>query len=366
MIGYILILLVILIGGVNAQEIQASPKKKKNFLLVAFGMMICFAVLRNYTVGIDYSNRVEFMERILDYNFSEVWNYVVNIRQSEYLYSLYIWLVSRFIPSPWFLNVIMDVFVLSTFGWFFYRYSKDVTITTLMFAAFVFTASLNITRQYVAAAFFLIALHFLLQKKPAKAAVPILVAFLIHNTAVLLFAIYLIYWIGFSINRKKLFGLLVASVVAFFGFDFVLDWFLARFPQYSYALREWGVGDKSFSFLWLAIYFAIFLMLFFTLPKHRDGVTDEVTGIVSVGYVLYALLAMLVSVVWFVHRVQVYFIFGYCMVIPEIFFNLRMPARSKQALSVAFKVVLALWAFWIFIDDSHGILPYEFIWQRFF
>jgi len=366
LIGYILILLVILFGGIGSQKIQESPKKKKVFLFVVFGIMICFAVLRNYSVGIDYSNRVESMQRIFQFNFSDLRYYMEYVVQDEYLYTFFIWMVSRIFPSPWLVNAVMDIFVLSTFGCFFYRYSKDVTIASLMFAAFAFSAEMNITRQYVAAAFFLIALHFLIQKKPIKALLPLIAATLIHTSAVILFAIYIVYIIGFSVSRKKLFLLLAVAVGGFFAFEFILEWFISVFPQYSYALKGWAVGNESFSGLWLGIYLFLFAVHFVTLPQKNSDASDEVTGIVSVGFVLYALMGVLKSVLWFIHRMQVYFIFGFCMIIPEILFNLRATPRLKQSLSIVFKLGLAIWAILMFIQDGHGILPYKFIWESLF
>lgn len=363
MTGYILILLVILLGGINAEKINTSQKKKKNFIIVVFGLMILFAVLRDYSVGIDYSNRLLSMQQLFSYNFSTLRYYMENVHQEEYLYTVYIWSVSRVIPSPWFLNSVMDVFVLGTFGWFFYRYSKDVTIASLMFAAFVFTATLNVTRQYVAAAFFLIALHLMIQKKPKRAIIPLIAASLVHTSAVLLFAFYAVYWMGFSINRKKLFLFLTVAVVGFFSFDVILDWFVNSFPQYAYAIKGWGVGEGSFSVLWFGIYSILFAVLFFTLPKKQDGISDSVTGAVSISFVLYALFGMLMSVIWFVHRVQVYFIFGYCMIIPIIIHQFPMEEKSKKTVSIIFKVGLLLWAILMFMQDGHGILPYRFIWD---
>lgn len=363
MTGFILILLVIFFGGINAEKFNISPKKKKTFVIVVFGMMMLFAVLRDYSVGIDYSNRLLSMQQVFSLNFTNLRYYMENVRQEEYLYTMYVWSVSRLIPSPWFLNSVMDVFVLSTFGWFFYRYSKDVSIASLMFAAFAFTASLNITRQYVAAAFFLIALHLMIEKKPKRAIIPLIAAALIHTSALILFAFYVVYWMGFSINRKKLFVFLVVAVIAFFSFDVLLDWFVNIFPQYAYAIKGWGVGEGSFSVLWFSIYFILFAALFLTLPKKQDGISDSVTGAVSISFVLYALLGMLTSVIWFVHRMQVYFMFGYCMIIPIIIDQLPLNAKSKKSISIIFKLGLIVWAILMFKQDGHGILPYKFIWD---
>lgn len=331
-----------------------------------FGMMALFAVLRSYDVAIDYSNRVNQMYQLFKMGLAELLEYTERVQDGEYLYTLFIWGVSRVFPVPWLINGIMDIFVLSTFGWFIGKYSKDVTFSTLMYLAFVFAASLNITRQYVATAFFLIALHLLLQKKPIKALIPMVIAVLFHVSAILLFAVYALYFIGFKINRTKLVLMLILTFGLFFTFDLLFDLFLHYFPQYSYALGKWAVGDQSFSFLWLAIYTVMFVCLFIAVPsfrKEKNNITVEVSGLVSISFMLYALINLLQSELWFVSRLNAYFIFGYCMVIPEIIDGFKLQPQTRLLVNMILKTGIALWAVSMFLQNTHEILPYQFIWD---
>ena len=358
------------LGGLNAPRINQSPKKKKTYLIVVFGMMILFAVLRGYNVGIDYSNRVDQMELLRHMSFKEMTAYSESTMHGQDLYVSLVWLGLQVFRAPWFVNGLMDVFVLSVFGWFFYRYSKDVTIATPMFLVTTFAATMNITRQYIAAALFLIALHFLMQKHPVKAAIPLALAALSHSSAFILFLFYIIYFIGFRCSKKKLILLLAIAFAGFALFDILITQFIKWFPQYSYAWNDWAVGDYELSLVWLAIYAILFLGLFIATPSsHQVSNTEEgtqrseVAGMVAVAFVLFAVLEILKTRMWFVSRMQVYFMFGYHMIVPEILPGIRLNAKAQMTLGVLLKVLLVAWGINVFRHNAHGILPYAFIWQ---
>ena len=236
-----------------------------------------------------------------------------------------------------------------------------------MFVTFAFSASLNVTRQYVAASFFLIALHFLIQKMPLKALLPLLLATFIHSSAVILFVIYIIYVIGFNLTRKKVLCFLLGTIAFFFAFDIILDVFVQIFPQYEYALSGWTVGDQNFSFLWLFIYLFLFCLIYLLLPRQKNEcnhcLQSNSAGMIVIGFMFYAVLDLLKSELDFVHRVQVYFIFGFCMILPEIFHSLNLERKSKSAMIIFLKLGVMAWAIFVFAQDGHGILPYDFIWN---
>lgn len=431
MVIYLLILAVTLVAGLDAQKVNSSKVNKKQYIAIVFGMMIVFAVFRGYNVGIDYANRVEHMELLFVRDFPTMIRFTHETMEWQYLYTVPIWLLSHIIPSPWFYNALMDIFVLGTFGWFFYRYSRDVTLSSMMFVVFVYAAELNITRQYIAAALFLIALHQLLHKMHWRALITLIAASFIHSSAVLMFAVYLMYYFGFHLTKGRLTFYLSGAVVLYLLFDVVIKVFLAVFPQYSYALREKFIGTSGFSIKWLIIYLTIFTGIWLVTPRRRklSGYSNRkmlrvsITGIIGLGFILYATLAMLRAKMWFVQRMMVYFIFGFCMIIPEIISLMKSRYRGRTAMEILLttmgqyclrlervptlqavakqlrkliiqiknsptacrfsdfvtgvfsnhrflpavelfmKICLVIWGCIQYALDPHGLLPYTFIWQ---
>ncbi len=372
MIGYICILLVAFFLGLDSKRINGSKRNRILYLSIVFGGMILFAVLRGYDVAIDYSNRVRSMNLIFGMDFQEFLTFTREEANSQYLYTLFVWLVSRVLPFPWLINGIMDIFVLSTFAWFFYRYSKDVTVSTIMFMTFAFASCLNITRQFVAAAVLLIAFHLMIQKKPFKALIVIAIAFFIHSSAILLLLMYVLYIIDFKLTKRRLLLLLLAATAMFVAFDLMVVLFVRLFPRYEYVFGEWATGNIGFSLIWTCFYVMLFIGVYLTTPsKLKDTMMNdgEKTDLAAsclnvVGFMAYVLLSLLKVKMWFVSRLLTYFMFGYCMIIPEILsrFN-KVDRHIKVIILVMLKIVFVLWGIITTYQDPHDLLPYRFIWE---
>jgi len=372
LIGYICILLVAFFLGLDSKRINGSKSNRILYLSVVFGGMILFAVLRGYDVAIDYSNRVESMQVIFGLDFQGFLDYSREEANSQYLYTFFVWLVSRIFPFPWLINGLMDIFVLSTFAWFFYRYSKDVTMSAIMFMTFTFASCLNITRQFVAAAVLLIAFHLMIQKKPFKALIVIVIAFFIHSSAIIMLLMYVLYLFDFKLTRSRLLLLLIATAVMFVAFDLIVQLFVQLFPKYEYVFGAWATGNIGFSLIWTTFYVLLFIGVYLTTPtkiknkiKNQKGDIELASSCLNVvGYMAYVLLSLLKVKMWFVSRLLTYFMFGYCMIIPEIMsrFN-KVDKQIKSIIVFGLKVIFVLWGIITTYQDPHELLPYRFIWE---
>ncbi len=372
MIGYICILLAAFFLGLDSKRINGSKTNRILYLGVVFGGMILFAVLRGYDVAIDYGNRVRSMNLIFEMNFQEFMVYTREEANSQYLYTAFVWLVSRVFPFPWLINSLMDIFVLTTFAWFFYRYSKDVTVSSIMFLTFTFASTLNITRQFVAAAILLIAFHLMIQKKPVKALIVILIAFLVHSSAILMLVMFALYIFDFKLTKSRLLLLLIATAVMFVAFDLIVQLFVQLFPKYEYVFGEWATGDIGFSLIWTTFYVLLFIGVVLTTPSKikkslmaKKADTELAASCINVaGYMAYVLISLLKVKMWFISRLLTYFMFGYCMIIPEIMsrFN-KIDKHIKALIVLALKVIFVLWGIITTYQDPHGLFPYRFIWE---
>ncbi|MBE6857482.1 MAG: EpsG family protein [Ruminococcus sp.] len=370
MIGYSLILAVGIFGNSIIDTINSSKQKKKLFMFVMWGMLILFAILRGYEVGIDYSNRVRSFNYLFSLPFSQLMEFTETESEGQYLYTVFVWGIGQIIPSAWLANSVMDIFVLSVFGWFIYRYSNNVAFSSVMFTAFALTSEVNITRQYVAGAFFLIALHFFIQNKLVKAVLLIFIASLAHSSAIILMAFVVLKIIGFNFSKAKMWLYLAGSLAMFVLFDLVIGVFISVFPQYAYATGDWAMGSSGFSVIWLGIYSMIFCGAYFTLTKEpnrlvkkENKIEQNRLGIIIIGFILYAVVSLLRSKMWFVSRMITYFIYGYCMIVPEVIERLLLDKYIRYIISMVMCILFAGWGLLLFMQDAHGLLPYTFIWE---
>ena len=154
MIGYVCILFCIVGGGLLFPKLNTNKKNRRLYTFLVFGLILLYATMRGESVGLDNANRYATVRMIAGFEWDSLLQYL-STKNSEPGYSFIIWIITRIIPSPHFIGVLWDSFIILTFAYFFYQYSEDLVVTSLMYAAFVFAAEMNITRQYIAAAIFL-------------------------------------------------------------------------------------------------------------------------------------------------------------------------------------------------------------------
>lgn len=381
MAGIIIILGLILLFPAPIGIDEEKMSKRKTYCWIVFGAMFLFAALRGASVAIDNAHRYQFYMEAFQYGFTDSLRFLLQNSKGEVGHALVVWLISIIVPNPHIITMIFDGFILYTFGRFFYRYAEDLKIAALMYFGFSFSASLNITRQYIACAIFLWAIEYILKNKILKSVILIAVASIFHASAVVLFAIYFLYIFGFRITKWVLIVLSLGAVGIFFAFDQLSNFIVNRYlPQYSWYLRgTWAVGDQEFSVLWLTIYillgFALFLCIKDVRHTEKDGTLlsqsllnenerEKMFFIASVFYLVYALISMLTSEVWFFGRMKIFFCIGFYLTVGNIF--IRFPylrAREKVFLRLAFLIGMAVWTILMFRTDGNGLFPYVFFWE---
>ncbi len=367
-----MILFLVVVGGILIRPTM-HRSNRKIYVFLVFGAIFLYVALRGASVGIDNASRYNFVHLIAGYNWNEFTSYILK-NSEEVGYSFVIWIITRIIPSPYFIGIIWDLFIILSFSIFFYRYADDIVVACLMYMAFVFSSEMNVTRQYIAAALFLWAIHFVLQKKCWKSILMIIIAMTFHSSAIVLFFIYILFPIDFQLNRKQGVIIIVVAAIAFFAFERLSGWFIDVFPQYAWYLEgDWAVGNESFSVLWLVIYSTLAILAIFCLPVKRKEIVSlsseseneqKIQSIIYFFFALYALSSLLQSKVWFVSRMKVYFVFSYCIIVSIIIKKTKFISNGTRSIFRAIFIGgMSVWAILMFMQDGHGILPYQFILQ---
>ena len=378
MIGIFLILLLILSGDFFLGSIKDHGQNRKLYCLLTFGSMFLFAALRGPSVAIDTASRYNMYSTVCSLKLMDAFSYTASLKDGVELgYAISVVLLSRVLPNPYLINLCWDLFIIVTFCVFFYRYAVDLKISVLMYFAFAFASSLNATRQFVATAFFIWAIMSIVEQKNVRSFVLIGIATTFHTSAVFLFAIFLLKLFDYRLTKKLVLLITGGCVLFFLLFDTLSVQIMERFfPQYWwYLYGSWAVGNEQFSVLWLAIYFIIALILFFETGNEKKAISlngekiscqEKVNCIAVIAFIIYALIGMLASKVWFMTRLRIYVVFGYCFSVGIMFNRLNLfNDRSKKILRTTFIILMSIWAVQMFITDGHGLFPYKFIWDSF-
>lgn len=226
-----------------------SNKNSRNILFaILFLMYSLFAGLRN-NVGVDFMAYFELFESI-KLNNSDLYFEFLNIKIAELFYS--IGMETQFI----------FLFYSSITVYFFIKYikyfSSNYYLSFLIFLSFgmFYLASFNQVRQYLALAIFLYSLKYIIKKEFITYSLLIVMASLIHLSALVLLPLY------FILNKKiSTSGYLLICGVYLFALSF-LESILSYTPYAFYLNTTMFDRESSNALLYIFIFINILIILF--------------------------------------------------------------------------------------------------------
>lgn len=198
----------ILLYGLIVKRKLTEDKYKKRYLALCFFQMLLIQGLRGVNVGTD---TIMYTEVYNNYLHSEYYAYQFTHLEKGFqlLYSV----LHRVSADEHGLLITMSAITMAGFGYFIYKNSKDVLMSTFLFACMFYPNSFNISRQYLALSLSINSYELIREKKYIKAALLTIVAFSIHQTSILMLVPFFIGWLK---NWKAIRNiLLVLSVVVF-------------------------------------------------------------------------------------------------------------------------------------------------------
>ena len=157
----------ILLFGIG-YKVNLSERRRKNFLIVSFGLLILVAGLRSPTVGIDLAGHyAKRFTLVSSYDWSEILTFVT-LTGYEIGYCYYIKLVSCISTDVQVFIMVSAVVMYGIIAFFIYKKSKDVVMSTELFICMcVYYIYMNIMRQGLAVSFVLLG-YMLLEKYERK------------------------------------------------------------------------------------------------------------------------------------------------------------------------------------------------------
>ena len=192
-----------------------------------------------------------------------------------------------------------------------YRYCPRFEMAIFMFVAFTYLGgAMNGMRQYMAASIFLLATRYLFSEKKTdfiKYAVIVLLAYCMHNSAMVLFPLY------FVVRRKawqlSSYLMIVASAVGVIAFDAFLPSFLGAVEQTSfstYSQNGWFTSGTEGGSSLIRVLFIAYPVVIAYLNRERLKMLGRIGDIlVNIAFVDIAIY-MIAMYNWIFARFAVY------------------------------------------------------------
>lgn len=181
-----------------AEENLKQNKKQMAavFFIISVLIVAALAGVRSYTIGTDittYGNWMFYAAR----RQPDLITYLKGYSEIDLLYSILTFFVARFTSSPHWLYFIIGLLIYGFTMKGLINYKGQISICTawLCFLFIFYGDTLNAMRQSIAMAIVFWAFHFAIEKKYWNYFLATFIATLFHNTAIISFGIFAVYWL---------------------------------------------------------------------------------------------------------------------------------------------------------------------------
>lgn len=380
MIYIIILAIALLLGLLNPNR---TNKKRVRYVFVIFFLMTIISALRKYTIGIDLHNQYyELFTRAQFLSWNEVGKTAYDVG-----YVVFNKLIGVFTANPQWLIAIHAIIVIGISGWFIYRNSDDVVLSTFMFiTGNVWFMYMNIMRQSLAVCIGLIAIEIWKNKKCKQfyrymlCIILYLVAISIHSSAFIIIVYPIIYIIKFRKNHIILsMGAILGSFLLYNQiFSLVSNLINSRrnYADYYSGSAAAGSAINIISIYWVVLFASIFFLGYFTLiyrsRQNYDVVNYRNTDVnlFKNDFLMYAVLILVMCRIMalrsnIIGRAAYYFIPFLWILLPRAI-KFESSIRNRRIIRMFYYTLMGFAFIWLGYKSAaylYGTVPYEFFWK---
>lgn len=359
--------------------------RKKQFVFVVFGIMTLISALRASTIGIDldlhYAKNYELISSV---NWSDI-PIFATLKQYELGYCYFTKLLTYISSNVQFYIIITSIIIYGLHGYFFYKKSEDVILSSSLFMFFcLFYMYMNIIRQAVAVSILLLAyLIFSESKKKVHNYVVfvllVILASVFHSSAILCLVYLLFDKLKFT-KIHMLLGIVVTALI-YVGYSSVYKFVLSILggnDKYSSYLEseKYGVGHmNSQSIYYVIITLGAFLLGYYILvwkdktshklfAKQEYKVKSNESFMLYMSFIAFAC-RLLIFKMSIISRFTFYFIPFVLILYPYAISKFKRRS-NRIILNLTVYGVCLFYFMWVTVsnaDTLYGVVPYEFFWQ---
>lgn len=356
-----------------------TDRRKKRYIIFSFACLALISMLRSYNVGRDLqAHYYKTFLRVVNMD----WDNLFTLGY-ENGYLVFYKIISMFTNNGQWMIAIHALIVIGITGWFIYRNSDNVVMSTFLFITTnTWFMYMNIMRQAIAVNIVLIALE-IWKKKEWKIkryilyALIVLLAMQFHSSAFIAFIIPIFDYLPFK--RKHIFISTVVMIASF-----------ALYNQLFNAVSLLQIGKRDYTEFYsssgeainiISLYFVFIYTLIFVIgtlsliyyktkeaPSNDSKVTDE-SGF-SNSFILYMVLVLVVCRITglkinIMARMTYYFMPFVYILLPRAINAFRNYSNKKivkygiyTLMTVAF-----VWLTYRSAASMYGTVPYQFFWE---
>lgn len=366
---------------------NSSKRRRKNYLIVTFGLLILIAGLRNLSVGIDLAGHyAKRFTMIASYSWKQIPNFSAIIGY-EIGYCYYTKLLTVISTDVQLLTFVTSLLIYSALGYFIYKESTDVVLSTeLMMFSCLYYMCMNILRQGLAVSLVLVAYVWLdySERKLSdyiKFILMIVLAATFHSSAILCLVMVLFDRLKFT--KKQILIGLATMVLAYLLYDNLYSIALGLFgsgnnyERYLTSATE-GVGNMNkqtiynFCLAFLGLLFGYYELVWkkksikTLFEKSENAYTLQKRESFMLYMVLVASVCrLLIFRMNIINRFTYYFI-PFLLVLYPYSLSACSLKSNRRILKFSIYLIFGIYFTWMTVNKAaefYGVVPYSFCWQ---
>lgn len=349
--------------GLGYALTERRKSRQNTALYLAVSMLLLMAIAScRYAIGFDYFSYRNMYEMVNAWSFGDI----LRVYSGEPLFFLSCKIIGLTgCPYQVFL-LIVNAFLLAVAMDFIRRYSKIPWLSICLYITLQFLAyNMNLIRQSIATAFFLLAYPYLKDRKLLPYTALILIGGLFHNSLLFLFPLYFL--LPLKQSKKSLLFFAALTAVVYVFFDPLFEIFRPLLPT-KYTNYQGGFFWQANGFYYV-LFPALYLLLIFLF---RNRIADSMLRSVCLNSAIYHfIISLFITKHFILERFAVYpFVFS-LIAIPEIISSYRNQKRhgSKPVLTyhrVLFLFLIFGGAYFAFAAfcGFHHVYPYVGLWDK--
>ncbi len=355
-------LTIILLAGSGWALTTKKTGKSASFLYLALAFLVLvFLSSFRYAIGFDYFSYRNIYEMVSQWSFREIFS--VHWMEPFFFIACKLAYLAG-CTYPVFL-IFVNLFLMFAAMQFIYRFSKLPWVSVYLFICLQFLShDMNLIRQSIAAAFFLLAYPSLKDRKILPYTLFIIAGGLFHNSLLFLYPLYFL--LPLKINKKSAISLLLLTAVTYLFFDPLFLIIRPLLPEkYAKYLGGYFWNPNSFSYVVLPVLYCLLIYLF------RSRIEDSFQRTIYLNSALYScIINLFITKHFILERFAIYpFLFS-LTAIPDIICSYREKKCGRKPVLTYHRTLLLFLAFgmayfmFAAANGYHHVYPYISLLKR--
>lgn len=327
--------LLICVSSLIFYSIKIKKRNKKirdeYYLLYSFILLGFIHVFKDITSVPDIIEYIEGFKEISRYNFHYLLSNELVSLKAEKGFIVFNKIISLFTDNPFWLILFSSIIILSGYYYSIRKYSPFVWLSVILYMMGPYIQSIYVLRQHMAMSILLFSYPYIIEKKIVHFFFISLLAFSIHQSAIVFLPLYFLYRIKSMRNLIIIGGVLL--VIAITNLDYIVELFVQRFlTDYIYYLKGEETNWKMCALLSSVLVLRVWIMKSTFL---KDGIDRLLSLILFIGVFVSYLGIGLPGV----SRLNMYYSTCLFLVIPNTLSHVKY---------IGYRNVLAV-TYWIFL-----------------